>query len=55
MNCHQYSVEAGKSYSGGILGGGDGVYIAESSSEYLNKLSVLETCGAWMQECSTKR
>ena len=27
-----------KSYSGGILGGGDGVYIAESSSEYLNKL-----------------
>lgn len=38
MNCSSVSVEAGKSYSGGILGGGDGVYIAESSSEYLNKL-----------------
>lgn len=38
MDCSSVSVEAGKSYSGGILGGGDGVYIAESSSEYLNKL-----------------
>ena len=37
MDCSSVSVEAGKSYSGGILGGGDGVYIAESSSEYLNK------------------
>ena len=39
MDCTSVSVEAGKSYSGGILGGGDGVYIAESSAEYLNKLS----------------
>lgn len=39
MDCTSVSVEAGKSYSGGILGGGDGVYIAESSSEYLKKLS----------------
>ena len=38
MECSAVSVEAGKSYSGGILGGGDGVYIAESSPEYLNKL-----------------
>ena len=38
MDCSSVSVEAGKSYSGGILGGGDGVYIAESSPEYLNKL-----------------
>lgn len=38
MECSSVSVEAGKSYSGGILGGGDGVYIAESSPEYLNKL-----------------
>ena len=38
MDCSAVSVEAGKSYSGGILGGGDGVYIAESSTEYLNKL-----------------
>ena len=38
MDCSSVSVEAGKSYSGGILGGGDGVYIAESSLEYLNKL-----------------
>ncbi len=38
MDCSSVSIEAGKSYSGGILGGGDGVYIAESSSEYLNKL-----------------
>lgn len=38
MDCSAVSVEAGKSYSGGILGGGDGVYIAESSPEYLNKL-----------------
>lgn len=30
MDCSSVSVEAGKSYSGGILGGGDGVYIAES-------------------------
>ncbi len=39
MDCTSVSVEAGKSYSGGILGGGDGVYLAESSAEYLNKLS----------------
>lgn len=39
MDCTSVSVEAGKSYSGGILGGGDGVYIAESSAEYLKKLS----------------
>lgn len=38
MDCSSVSVEAGKSYSGGILGGGDGVYIAESSQEYLKKL-----------------
>lgn len=38
MDCSAVSIEAGKSYSGGILGGGDGVYIAESSLEYLNKL-----------------
>ena len=38
MDCSSVSVEAGKSYSGGILGGGEGVYIAESSPEYLNKL-----------------
>ncbi|MFR6163582.1 MAG: hypothetical protein ACLUJR_11715 [Mediterraneibacter gnavus] len=43
MDCSSVSVEAGKSYSGGILGGGDGVYIAESSTEYLNKTSSLET------------
>ena len=39
MNCSSISVEAGKSYAGGILGGGDGVYLAESSQEYLSKLS----------------
>ena len=39
MNCQTISVEAGKSYAGGILGGGDGVYLAESSADYLNKLS----------------
>lgn len=39
MNCQMISVEAGKSYAGGILGGGDGVYLAESSADYLNKLS----------------
>ena len=39
MDCTSVSVEAGKSYSGGILGGGDGVYLAESSVECLNKLS----------------
>ena len=39
MNCSSVSVEAGKSYAGGILGGGDGVYLAESSPEYLGKLS----------------
>lgn len=48
MNCSAISVEAGKSYAGGILGGGDGVYLAESSADYLTKLSywkygVLET------------
>ena len=44
MDCTSVSVEAGKSYSGGILGGGDGVYLAESSVECLNKLSY------WKQE-----
>lgn len=39
LNCSSISVNAGKSYAGGILGGGDGVYIAKSSTEYLNKLS----------------
>ena len=39
LNCSSISVNAGKSYAGGILGGGDGVYIAESSAGYLNKLS----------------
>ena len=39
MNCSSITVEAGKSYAGGILGGGDGVYLAESSADYLNKLS----------------
>ena len=39
LNCTSITVSAGKSYVGGILGGGDGVYLAESSAEYLNKLS----------------
>lgn len=39
LNCTSISVETGKSYAGGVLGGGDGVYLAESSEEYLNKLS----------------
>ena len=39
LNCSSISVNASKSYAGGILGGGDGVYLAESSAEYLNKLS----------------
>ena len=39
MNCSAISVEAGKSYAGGIMGGGDGVYLAESSADYLKKLS----------------
>lgn len=39
LNCSSISVNTGKSYAGGILGGGDGVYIAESSAGYLNKLS----------------
>lgn len=39
MNCSAISVEAEKSYAGGILGGGDGVYLAESSADYLKKLS----------------
>lgn len=39
LNCSSISVNAGKSYAGGILGGGDGVYLAKSSTEYLNKLS----------------
>ena len=46
MDCSSVSVEAGKSYSGGILGGGDGVYIAESSPEYLNKLPYWKHGGA---------
>ena len=48
LNCTSITVSADKSYVGGILGGGDGVYLAESSAGYLNKLSywkygVLET------------
>lgn len=46
IDCSSVSVEAGKSYSGGILGGGDGVYIAESSTEYLNKLPYWKHGGA---------
>lgn len=46
VDCSAVSVEAGKSYSGGILGGGDGVYIAESSPEYLNKLPYWKHGGA---------
>ena len=39
LNCTSITVSADKSYVGGLLGGGDGVYLAESSAEYLNKLS----------------
>lgn len=39
LNCTSITVSADKSYVGGILGGGDGVYLAKSSTEYLNKLS----------------
>lgn len=39
LNCSLITVEAGKSYAGGVLGGGDGVYLAESSEEYIKKLS----------------
>lgn len=39
LNCTSIKVSADKSYVGGILGGGDGVYLAESSAGYLNKLS----------------
>ena len=39
LNCTSITVSADKSYVGGILGGGDGVYLVESSAEYLNKLS----------------
>ena len=39
INCSSITVEAGKSYAGGVLGGGDGVYLTESSEEYLKKLS----------------
>ena len=39
LNCTSITVSADKSYVGGILGGGDGVYLAESSAGYLNKLS----------------
>lgn len=39
LNCTLITVSADKSYVGGLLGGGDGVYLAESSAEYLNKLS----------------
>ena len=39
LNCTSITVSADKSYVGGILGGGDGVYLAESSVGYLNKLS----------------
>ena len=46
MDCSSVSVEVGKSYSGGILGGGDGVYIVESSTEYLNKLPYWKHGGA---------
>ncbi len=39
LNCTSIKVSADKSYVGGILGGSDGVYLAESSAGYLNKLS----------------
>ena len=39
LNCSSITVEAGKSYAGGVLGGGDGAYLTESSEEYLKKLS----------------
>lgn len=39
LYCTSITVSADKSYVGGILGGGDGVYLAESSAGYLNKLS----------------
>ena len=39
MDCTSISIEAGGSYAGGVLGGGDGVYLAESSADYLDKLS----------------
>ena len=39
LDCTSITVSADKSYVGGILGGGDGVYLAESSAGYFNKLS----------------
>ena len=39
LNCSSITVEADKSYAGGVLGGGDGAYLTESSEEYLKKLS----------------
>ena len=39
LNSTSITVSADKSYAGGILGGGDGIYVAESSAEYLTKLS----------------
>ena len=39
LNCATLLVETDGSYAGGILGGGDGAYLAESSGEYLKKLS----------------
>ena len=39
LNCTSITVSADKSYVGGILGGGDGVYLAESSKEHLKILS----------------
>lgn len=50
LNCNEILIHAQGSYAGGILGAGDGVYLAESSEAYLNKLSywkykALETTG----------
>ena len=38
INCGEIEV-SGKKYVGGILGNGDGVYLTESSSEYLENLA----------------
>lgn len=55
LNCDEITVNAEKSYAGGILGAGDGVYLSESSETYLNKLSywkykALETAGITQQD-----
>lgn len=38
ITCTSLEVSAGDSYAGGIIGAGDGVYLAESSQTYLEKL-----------------